>query len=143
MLLCASQSARAEFEIPQVNAEAGSIEAEYRGATHDGVLLAEPGEEADLEQSHELEFQLAPTDWWMYRIAPGLTQPLGGDLQYNDFVAETQFVLLRRPPEGLGVAFMFGYTKYFGEEQASRTSTNTAPSSNTRAGHGCSRSIRC
>lgn len=117
MLLCASQSARAEFEIPQVNAEAGSIEAEYRGATHDGVLLAEPGEEADLEQSHELEFQLAPTDWWMYRIAPGLTQPLGGDLQYNDFVAETQFVLLRRPPEGLGVAFMFGYTKYFGEEQ--------------------------
>ncbi|XSG83334.1 MAG: hypothetical protein ACPW61_06025 [Methyloligella sp. ZOD6] len=105
---------RAEFEIPQVNAEAGTIEAEYRGATHDGILLAEPGEERNLEQSHELEFQLAPSDWWMYRITPGLSQPQGGDLDYNDFVLETQFVLLRRPPEGLGIAFMLGYTLHFG-----------------------------
>ncbi|MFD0986386.1 hypothetical protein [Methyloligella solikamskensis] len=117
VIACASSAAHAEFEIPQVNAEAGSIEAEYRGATHDGLLLAEPGEEASLEQSHELEFQLAPADWWMYRITPGLTQPMGGDLQYTDFNFETQFVLLRRPPEGLGVAFMFGYTHYLNDLQ--------------------------
>ncbi|ODA67444.1 hypothetical protein A7A08_01476 [Methyloligella halotolerans] len=112
-----SPAARAEFEIPQVNAEAGSIEAEYRGATHDGILLAEPDEEANLEQSHELEFQLAPTDSWMFRITPGLTQPQGGDLTYNYLNAETQFVLLRRPPEGLGIAFMLGYTHPFNEAQ--------------------------
>ncbi|MEG6507575.1 hypothetical protein V6C03_01165 [Methyloligella sp. 2.7D] len=110
-LICAP--AHAEFEIPQVNVDANTIEAEYRGAAHSGVPEAEPGEEKPLRQSHELEFQLAPTDWWMYRLTPGLTQVSGGDLEFRDLSIETQFVLHRRPGDGYGLAFMFGYISHF------------------------------
>ena len=66
-----STSAHAEFEIPEVDAEKGAFEAEYRGASHWGLPPRDEDDESDLlRQSHELELQYGLTDWWMLRLTP-------------------------------------------------------------------------
>jgi hypothetical protein len=105
----------AEFEIPEVNVEQGSISAEYRGAAHEGVPQPKSPDDAEdsLWQSHELEFQLAPSDYWMFRITPGLRQEIDQQLEFTDFGIETQFVLHPRAGNGLGAALIVGYTDHF------------------------------
>ncbi len=105
--------ARAEFEIPEVDAEKGAFEAEYRGAQHWG--LPRPGDDGDtdaLRQSHEVELQYGLTDWWMLRLTPNLEQPAGESLELASLGVETQFVLIPRRGGVLGVALMAGYGPY-------------------------------
>ena len=101
----------AEFEIPEVDVDRGTIEAEYRGAQHWGLPQPIPGEDLEaLRQSHELEIQLGLTDYWAVRITPNVEQPEGESTELNSIGIETQFVLLRRNDGPFGLAFMAGYS---------------------------------
>ena len=101
----------AEFEIPEVDIDKGSIEAEYRGAQHWGLPEPAPEEEIEaLRQSHELEIQLGITDFWAVRITPNVEQPDGESIELNSIGIETQFVLVRRNGGPFGLAFMAGYS---------------------------------
>jgi len=112
-LAVAPDRARAEFEIPEVDAEKGAFEAEYRGAQHWGLPRARDHDDIDaLRQSHELELQYGLTDWWMLRLTPNLEQPAGESLEFASLGLETQFVLIPRRGGTLGVAFMAGYGPY-------------------------------
>jgi hypothetical protein len=103
-------SAFAEFEIPEVDVDKGSLEAEYRGASHWGLPPPDADGEVDaLRQSHELEIQYGLTDWWALRITPNAEQPEGTSLNLATVGIETQFVLVRRDGGDLGLAFMLGY----------------------------------
>jgi hypothetical protein len=103
-------SAFAEFEIPEVDVDKGSLEAEYRGASHWGLPPPDADGEVDaLRQSHELEIQYGLTDWWALRITPNAEQPEGASLNLATVGIETQFVLVRRDGGDLGLAFMLGY----------------------------------
>ena len=102
--------ARAEFEIPEVDAEKGAFEAEYRGARHWGVPEGEEADDDDLlRQSHEVELQYGLTDWWMLRLTPNVEQPEGESLELVSIGIETQFVLVPRHGGPLGIAIMAGY----------------------------------
>jgi hypothetical protein len=101
----------AEFEIPEVDIDKGSIEAEYRGASHWGLPEPTPGEEIEaLRQSHELEIQFGITDFWAVRVTPNVEQPEGESIDLNSIGIETQFVLVRRNGGPFGLAFMAGYS---------------------------------
>jgi hypothetical protein len=111
-VLCATGSyeALAEFEIPEVDAEKGAIEAEYRGAQHWGMPRAQDDDDLDLlRQSHEVEFQYGLTDWWMLRLTPNVEQPDGESLDLASIGVETQFVLATRGDGFFGLALMAGY----------------------------------
>src|SRR5262245_51798567 len=94
---CVTFQAHAEFEIPQVDAEKGEIEVEYRGAQHWGAPAPNIDGEVDaVRQSHEVEFQYAVTDYWMVRATPNFEQPFGGDLDIVSIGLETQLVVVPR-----------------------------------------------
>jgi hypothetical protein len=108
-----SFEALAEFEIPEVDAEKGAIEAEYRGASHWGLPRADEEDDLDLlRQSHEVEFQYGLTDWWMLRLTPNVEQPDGESIELASIGIETQFVLVPRNGGTFGLAFMVGYGPY-------------------------------
>jgi hypothetical protein len=104
--------ARAEYEIPEVDAEKGAFEAEYRGASHWGLPRAGEDDDDLLRQSHEVEFQYGLTDWWMLRLTPNVEQPDGESIELASVGIETQFVLLPRRGGILGIAVMAGYGPY-------------------------------
>ena len=107
--------ARAEYEIPEVDAERGAVEAEYRGASHWGLARAAADDDDDddlLRQSHEVEFQYGLTDWWMLRLTPNVEQPAGESIELASIGIETQFVLVPRRGGILGIAIMAGYGPY-------------------------------
>jgi Zn-dependent alcohol dehydrogenase len=61
----------AEFEIAEVDIDKGSIEAEYRGASHWRLPEPTPSEEIEaLRQSHELEIQFGITAFRAVRVTP-------------------------------------------------------------------------
>jgi hypothetical protein len=106
-------SAHAEFEIPEVDAEKGALEAEYRGASHWGLPPRDEDDESDLlRQSHELELQYGLTDWWMLRLTPNFEEPDGGSFQFTSVGVETQFVFIPRHGGEFGAALMLGYGPY-------------------------------
>lgn len=106
-VISAGSTARAEFEIPQVDGEKGEIEVEYRGAQHKGPPAA--ADDGTIRQSHEVEFQYAIADWWMVRATPSIEQPLGENIQFVSVGLETQVVLRPRHGGTFGVALMLGY----------------------------------
>lgn len=107
------RQARAEFEIPEVDAEKGAFEAEYRGARHWGVPQADEEDDEDLlRQSHEVELQYGLTDWWMLRLTPNVEEPEGESIELASIGIETQFVLEPRNGGTFGLAVMAGYGPY-------------------------------
>lgn len=113
ILIRPSGQARAEFEIPEVDAEKGAFEAEYRGAAHGGLPRADEDDGRELlRQSHELELQYGLTDWWMLRLTPNVEEPDGGNIKLASIGIETQFVLMSRNDGLLGIALMAGYGPY-------------------------------
>jgi hypothetical protein len=103
----------AEYEIPEVDAEKGAIEAEYRGTSHWGLPRSGAEDDVDnVRQSHEVEFQYGLTDWWMLRLTPNVEQVAGDSLELASLGFETQFVLVPRNGGTFGLAFMAGYGPY-------------------------------
>ncbi len=110
-LALAGGVARAEFEIPEVDVQKGSVEAEYRGAGHWGLPAPQEAGEIDaLRQSHEVEIQYGLTNYWALRLTPNAEQPGGDALRLTAVGIETQFVLKPRHDGGFGLAFMAGYS---------------------------------
>ena len=111
LTLVGTKPVLAEFEIQEAEIEKGEIEIEYRGAYHWGVpQVTDENENAnDLVQSNELEFQMGITDWWMISVTSGFDKALGENLQATAVEVETQFGLVRREGNGLGLAFQMGY----------------------------------
>lgn len=102
--------AGAEFEIPEVDVERGGIEAEYRGASHQGLPAPDKDGAIDaLRQSHELEIQYGLTSFWALRLTPNVEQPAGASLEFTTIGLETQFVLVPRHGGTFGLALMGGY----------------------------------
>lgn len=113
LTLSGTKPVLAEFEIQEAEIEKGEIEIEYRGAYHWGVPIApdEGAEVNDLVQSHDLELQMGITNWWMVSVVGVFDQPQGKDLQASAVEAETQFGLIRREGDGVGLAVQMEYEK--------------------------------
>src|SRR6476659_6142056 len=105
--LAGTKPVLAEFQIQEAGIEKGEVELEYRGAYHWGVPEATDSNPNanDLVQSHELEFQMGITDWWLVSVTGGFDQPLGEDLKGSAVEVETQFALLKRQGDGIAVSF--------------------------------------
>ncbi|WP_141701910.1 hypothetical protein [Methyloceanibacter stevinii] len=103
----------AEFEIPEVDAEKGAFEAEYRGAKHWGLPPSDDDDDREaLRQSHEIELQYGLTDWWMLRLTPNVERVPGKSAEFSSLGVETQFVLVPRNDGEFGLAVMAGYGPY-------------------------------
>jgi len=113
LTLACTKPVFAEFEIQEAEIEKGEIETEYRGAYHWGVpQVTDENENAnDLVQSNELELQMGITDWWMISVTSGFDKALGENLQATALEVETQFGLVRREGNGLGLAFQMGFSQ--------------------------------
>ena len=112
-----AKPALAEFEIQEADIEKGEIEIQYFGAEHWG--LPDTGgatgnaedEEAPLRQSHELQFQMGITDWWLLSLTGGFDQPDDDDLRATSVEVETQFQLIKRKGDGIALAVQGGYAQ--------------------------------
>ena len=104
--------ALAEFQIQESNIEQG-VELEYRGAYHWGIpKVTEDNQNAnDLRQSHELEMQMGITNWWLIQVTAGLEQPLGENLNLDTIEIETEFSLVPRKGDGIGLAIQGGFER--------------------------------
>jgi hypothetical protein len=103
--------ALAEFQIQEASIEKGETEFEYRGAYHWGVpgITANNPNANDLVQSHELELQYSPTDWWLVQLTVELDQPLHEDFEASGVEFETEFALIKRKGDGAALSFQVGY----------------------------------
>ena len=99
----------AEFEIQEAGIEKGEVELEYRGAYHWGLPAVEEEEEVPLRQSHDFEFQMGITERWMLSTTLGTAVPEGESWKAQFVELETQFELVERRGNGLGLAFAVGY----------------------------------
>jgi len=113
LALAGTKPVLAEFQIQEASIEKGETEFEYRGAYHWGVpeATANNPNANDLVQSHELEVQYSPTDWWLVQLTVGLEQPLHEDFEASDVEFETEFALIKRKGDGTAVSFQVGYEK--------------------------------
>jgi hypothetical protein len=115
--LTGTKSVLAEFEIQEADIERGEIEIQYFGAVHSG--LPDTGgatgdaeeEEAPLRQSHELQFQMGITDWWLLSVTNGFDQPDTDNLNMSSVELETQFQLVKRNGDGIALAVQGGYAQ--------------------------------
>jgi hypothetical protein len=111
LTLVGTKPVLAEFEIQEADIEKGEIEIQYFAAVHWG--LPDSGaaagdaeqEEAPLRQSHELQFQMGITDWWMLSVTNGFDQPDNDDLSMTSVELETQFQLLSARAMGSRLPF--------------------------------------
>jgi hypothetical protein len=101
--------ALAEFEIQEAGIEKGEVELEYRGAYHWGFPTVEEEEEVPLRQSHDFEFQMGITERWMISTTLGNGVPEGESWRAQSVELETQFELIERHGNSLGLAFAVGY----------------------------------
>jgi hypothetical protein len=101
--------ALAEFEIQEAGIEKGEVELEYRGAYHWGLTEVDEDEEVPLRQSHDFEFQMGITERWMISTTLGTAVPEGESWKTQSIEFETQFELVERHGNGLGLAFAVGY----------------------------------
>jgi hypothetical protein len=112
-----AKPALAEFEIQEADIEKGEVEIQYFGAVHwglpntGGATGNAEDEEAPLRQSHELQFQMGVTDWWMLSLTGGFDQPDDDDLRATSVEVETQFQLIKRKGDGIALAVQGGYAQ--------------------------------
>ena len=124
-----TKPALAEFEIQESQIEKGEVELEYRGAVHWGLpehgqtgavgggededvfgaALDEEVSEVPLRQSHDFEFEMGVTDWWLIAATLGTEQPVGEEFEVTSVELETQFELIERKDDGIGLAVQAGY----------------------------------
>jgi hypothetical protein len=109
--LAGTKPVLAEFQIQEAGIEKGEVELEYRGAYHwDVPQVTDTNPNAnDLLQSHELEFSMGISDWWLIQVTGGFDQPLGENLQSSDVEIESEFALLKREGDGIALSFQAGY----------------------------------
>ncbi len=122
LTLAGTKPVLAEFEIQEAGIEKGEVELEYRGAYHWGIPKTAKGNKAEEEeennalgevndtvQSNELELQMGITNWWLISATAGFDKAQGENLRGTAVEVETQFGLVRREGNGIGLAFQMGY----------------------------------
>jgi hypothetical protein len=115
--LTSTKPVLAEFEIQEADIEKGEIEIQYFGAVHSGLPDAGGAigdaeeEEAPLRQSHELQFQMGITDWWLLSVTNGFDQPDADNLKMSSVELETQFQLVKRHGDGIALAVQGGFAQ--------------------------------
>lgn len=116
----------AEFEIQESTIDAGETQLQYRGAWHTGlparenvagINLLPDMEEAPLRQSHDLEVQYSPTSYWLVALTHVLDEPVDGDFKLTAIEVETQFELITRDGDGLGLSVQGGTEQPVFEER--------------------------
>jgi len=117
LVLTGAKPVLAEFEIQEADIEKGEIEIQYFGAVHSGLPDAGGAigdaeeEEAPLRQSHELQFQMGITDWWLLSVTNGFDQPDADNLKMSSVELETQFQLVKRHGDGIALAVQGGFAQ--------------------------------
>ena len=113
LTLAGTKPVLAEFEIQEAGIQKGEIEIQYFGAVHWGIPTATDDNEDvnDLRQSHELQFQMGITDWWMLSVTNGFDQPNDDNLKMTSVELETQFQLIKREGDGIALAYQGGYAQ--------------------------------
>ncbi len=128
LTLAATSTALAEFEIEEAGVERGEKEFEYRGAVHWGFPRAEreAAEEAEqegeaggaldeeeegefLRQSHDFELHYGITERWSFSATLATDEPLEKNYNVSSVNLETQYELIEREGNGIGLAFLGGY----------------------------------
>jgi hypothetical protein len=111
----------AEFEIQESQVEKGEVELEYRGAVHWGFPKAERSEEGEeegaveeeeegpLRQSHDFEVQWGITERFMFSAGVTADQPLGEDFNVSAVEFETEYELIERKGNGIGLSVDASY----------------------------------
>ena len=109
--------ALAEFEIQESTIDPGETQLQYRGAWHRGLpaseeiedidLSPEPGE-APLRQSQDFEIQYSPTSYWLVALTHVFDEPADDHFRLNSIEFETQFELITREGDGLGLSVQGG-----------------------------------
>ncbi|MEM7398354.1 MAG: hypothetical protein AAGF48_11075 [Pseudomonadota bacterium] len=109
--------AHAEFEIQESTIDPGETQLQYRGAWHRGLpkgeetedvdLSLDPGEAA-LKQSQDFEIQYSPTSFWLVALTHVFDEPADNYFRLNSIEFETQFELVTREGDGLGLAIQGG-----------------------------------
>jgi hypothetical protein len=116
--LSTPKPALAEFEIQEADIEKGETEFQYFGAVHWGLpknasaagdAIDAEQKDAPLRQSHELQYQMGITDWWLLSLTGGFEQPDGDELRATSVEVETQFQLMKRKGDGIALAVQGGY----------------------------------
>ncbi len=120
MLVFAMVSQRpafAEFEIQESTIDPGETQLQYRGAWHRGLpaggeiegidLSPDPGD-APLKQSQDFEIQYSPTTFWLVALTHVFDEPAGEHFRLNSIEFESQFELVTREGDGLGLAVQGG-----------------------------------
>jgi hypothetical protein len=125
LTLGAVSTALAEFEIEEAGVEKGETEFEYRGAVHwgfpgaereaaeeegeEGGALEEEEEGEFLRQSHDFEFAYGITERWSFSATLATDEPLEENYDASSVNLETQYELIERKGNGIGLAFLGGY----------------------------------
>jgi len=109
--------ALAEFEIQESTIDPGETQLQYRGAWHRGLpasgaiegidLSTDPGD-APLKQSQDFEIQYSPTTFWLVALTHVFDEPAGEHFRLNSIEFESQFELITREGDGLGLAVQGG-----------------------------------
>jgi hypothetical protein len=124
--------ALAEFEIQESTIRKGEVQIQYRGAWHTGIPKGEvvedldvlpDDEEAPLRQSHELELQMSITSFWLVALTHAFDEPIKDDFRLTAIEIESQFELIAREGNGLGLAVQGGVEKPL--QEASRTEASS------------------
>jgi hypothetical protein len=96
--------ASAQFYVRQPDVEKGVSEVEEHGAVY-----VSPGNDEDLRQSHEIEFKRGLADRWQLIVEGFLEQPIGENLQFEEFEIGGQYELIKPPGDGFAFAFRTMY----------------------------------
>ncbi|HML93568.1 hypothetical protein [Methyloceanibacter sp.] len=117
ILVVAVVPAFAEFEIQESTIDPGEVQLQYRGAWHSGLPASEEVaaidllpdiEEAPLRQSHDFEIQYSLTTFWLVALTHTFDEPVDDEFRLNAIELETQFELITREGDGLGLSIQGG-----------------------------------
>lgn len=109
--------ALAEYEIQESTIDPGETQLQYRGASHSGLPPAADVsdvdvlpdiEEAPLRQSHDFEIQYSPTTYWLVAFTQVYDEPVDDEFNISALEFETQFELITREGDGLGLSVQGG-----------------------------------
>ncbi len=116
-VMVAASPAYAEFEIQESTIDPGETQLQYRGAWHRGLPKGEETEDVDLsldpgdaalKQSQDFELQYSPTSFWLVALTHVFDEPADNHFRLNSIEFESQFELVTREGDGLGLAIQGG-----------------------------------
>jgi hypothetical protein len=100
LLVLSTQPAQAQFYVRSPEVEKGVLKFEEHGAVYSG-----PGTEERRRQSHEVEGKYGFTDRWEGIVEGFFRQDIGGSLTARQFELGSQYEIIEREGDGLGLAF--------------------------------------